>query len=53
MPADLQDTFGYALPLAQFGGIQVRAKALKGFGSAGVIEAVERDRASRPVTSGA
>lgn len=43
MPADVQDTFGYALHLAQFGGIHVDAKALKGFGSAGVIEVVESD----------
>lgn len=41
MPADIQDTFDYALHLAQFGDIHVDAKVLKGFGSAGVIEMVE------------
>lgn len=41
MPGDVQDTFGYALFLAQIGGKHQRAKALKGFGDAGVLEVVE------------
>ena len=41
MPADVQDTFGYALHLAQAGGKHEQAKVLKGFGSAGVLEVVE------------
>ena len=41
MPADVQDTFGYALHLAQTGGKHAQAKPLKGFGSAGVLEVVE------------
>jgi phage-related protein len=41
MPVDVQDTFGYALHLAQIGKKHRRAKPLKGFGSAGVLEVVE------------
>lgn len=41
MPDDVQDTFGYALHLAQVGKKHEQAKPLKGFGSAGVLEAVE------------
>lgn len=41
MPADVQDTFGYALHLAQIGDRHGKAKVLKGFGSAGVLEVVE------------
>lgn len=41
MPADVQDTFGYALHLAQAGAKHGQAKVLKGFGSAGVLEVVE------------
>jgi phage-related protein len=41
MPDDVQDTFGYALYLAQVGGKHEQAKPLKGFGSAGVLEIVE------------
>ncbi|WP_174889469.1 type II toxin-antitoxin system RelE/ParE family toxin [Candidatus Williamhamiltonella defendens] len=41
MPNDVQDTFGYALHQAQVGKKHPRAKSLKGFGSAGVIEVVE------------
>src|SRR3546814_20123112 len=40
MPADVQREFGYALYLAQAGRKHVKAKALKGFGSAGVLEVV-------------
>jgi phage-related protein len=40
MPDDVQDTFGYALHLAQIGGRHEQAKALKGFGGAGVLEVV-------------
>ncbi|MDN5843350.1 MAG: type II toxin-antitoxin system RelE/ParE family toxin [Alcaligenaceae bacterium] len=41
MPDDVQDTFGYALHLAQVGKKYRLAKPLRGFGSAGVIEVVE------------
>ena len=41
MPDDVQDTFGYALYLAQGGKKHEQAKPLKGFGSAGVLEVVE------------
>ena len=43
MPDDVQDTFGYALHLAQSGKKHEQAKPLKGFGSAGVLEVVEDD----------
>lgn len=41
MPDDVQDTFGFALSLAQFGEVHPDAKPLKGFGGAGVMEVVE------------
>ena len=41
MPEEVQDTFGYALFLAQTGKKHDDAKPLKGFGSAGVLEVVE------------
>jgi phage-related protein len=41
MPAEVQDTFGYALHQAQSGKKHDQAKPLKGFGSAGVLEVVE------------
>lgn len=41
MPDEVQDTFGYALHLAQTGKKHEQAKPLKGFGSAGVLEVVE------------
>jgi len=41
MPEGVQDTFGYALHLAQVGGKHSQAKPLKGFGGAGVLEVVE------------
>ena len=41
MPDEVQDTFGYALHLAQISGKSESAKPLKGFGSAGVLEVVE------------
>jgi len=44
MPADVQDTFGYALHLAQAGDRHSQAKPLKGFGGAGVLEVVEDHR---------
>ena len=40
MPADVQDTFGYALHQAQIGKKHAQTKPLKGFGSAGVLEVV-------------
>ena len=46
MPAEVQDSFGYALHLAQTGGKHVQAKPLKGFGSAGVLEVVESEAGS-------
>jgi phage-related protein len=41
MPESVQDTFGYALYLAQTGAKHDQAKALQGFGSAGVLEVIE------------
>ncbi|WP_137940436.1 type II toxin-antitoxin system RelE/ParE family toxin [Chitinivorax sp. B] len=41
MPEDVQDTFGYALHLAQAGSKHSQAKPLKGFKGAGVLEVVE------------
>jgi phage-related protein len=41
MPNEVQDTFGYALHLAQIGAKHEQAKPLKGQGSAGVLEVVE------------
>jgi phage-related protein len=41
MPADVQDTFGYALHLAQAGGKHSQAKPLRGWGGAGVLEVME------------
>ncbi|MCW5322921.1 addiction module toxin RelE [Verminephrobacter aporrectodeae subsp. tuberculatae] len=41
MPSDVQDTFGYALHHAQIGKKHEKAKPLKGFGSAGVLEVVD------------
>lgn len=41
LPGEVQDTFGYALHLAQIGGKYDAAKPLAGFGSAGVLEVVE------------
>ena len=46
MPAEVQDTFGYALHLAQTGSKHLQAKPLKGFGSAGVLEVVESEAGS-------
>ena len=43
-PDAVQQEMGYALYLAQTGRMHVSAKALKGFGSAGVIELVEDDQ---------
>jgi phage-related protein len=41
MPTEVQDTFGYALHLAQLGKKHSQTRPLKGFGSAGVLEVVE------------
>lgn len=41
MPEDVQDTFGFALHLAQVGSKHPDAKPLKGFGGAGVLEMIE------------
>lgn len=46
MPGEVQDSFGYALYLAQTGGKHAQAKPLKGFGSAGVLEVVESEAGS-------
>lgn len=43
MPEMVRDTFGYALYLAQQGRKGANTKVLSGFGSAGVLEAVEND----------
>ena len=42
-PAEVQQVFGYALHLAQEGAAHRQAKAMKGFGGAGVLEVVEDD----------
>jgi len=44
MPEDVKDVFGHAIDLAQAGGKHADAKAMTGFGSAGVLEVVEDDR---------
>ena len=44
LPEEVVDVFGYALYLAQTGGKHDQAKALRGFGSAGVLEVVEDRR---------
>jgi phage-related protein len=41
MPEDVKDVFGHAIDRAQAGGRHQDAKALSGFGSAGVLEVVE------------
>jgi len=41
LPEKVQDTFGFALHLAQCGDKHVQSKPLKGFGGAGVLEVVE------------
>jgi phage-related protein len=41
LPADVKDVFGHAIDLAQAGGKHQDAKAMSGFGSAGVLEVVE------------
>jgi phage-related protein len=46
MPDEVQDSFGYALHLAQTGAKHSHAKPLKGFGSAGVLEVVESEAGS-------
>jgi phage-related protein len=40
-PDDVQDVLGFALYRAQIGGKHDKAKVLKGFGGAGVLEIVE------------
>lgn len=45
MPDDVQDTFGYALHLAQTGEKHDQTKPLKSFGGAGVLEVVENAEA--------
>lgn len=44
MPEDVKDVFGHAIDLAQAGGKHPDAKAMTGFGSAGVLEIVEDHR---------
>jgi phage-related protein len=44
LPEEVVDVFGYALYLAQAGSKHDQAKALRGFGSAGVLEVVEDRR---------
>jgi phage-related protein len=41
MPDEVQDVFGYALHLAQYGSKHDQAKPLRGQGSASVLEVVE------------
>ncbi len=40
-PEDVKDSMGFALYVAQQGGKHARAKPLRGFGGAGVLEIVE------------
>lgn len=40
-PGEVQDDLGYALYIAQEGGVHRSAKPLKGFGGAGVLEIVD------------
>ena len=42
MPDEVQDSFGYALHLAQTGAKHAHAKPLKGFGSAGVLHCFQK-----------
>ena len=42
-PDEVQQVFGYALHVAQEGRTHRQAKAMKGFGGAGVLEVVEDD----------
>jgi phage-related protein len=44
LPASVRRFFGHALDFAQHGDQHSAAKALKGFGGAGVLEVVEDDR---------
>lgn len=44
MPDEIKDAFRFALFLAQQGQKHDKAKVLKGFGSAGVLEVVESDQ---------
>jgi phage-related protein len=46
MPEDVQDTFGFALHLAQIGKKHPQAKPMRGFSWAGVLEVVEDTRDS-------
>jgi phage-related protein len=46
MPEEMQQVFGFVLFHAQIGLLHPAAKALKGFGSAGVVEIVEDWRGS-------
>lgn len=41
MPENVRDTFGFALWLAQQGKQHPQAKPLKGFGGAGVLDAID------------
>ena len=45
LPEEVVDYFGYELYLAQCGEMPDSAKALKGFGGAGVIEIIDSDSA--------
>ena len=44
MPEEVKDVFGHAIDLAQAGSKHQDAKAISGFGSAGVLEMVENYR---------
>ncbi len=44
MPERVRHDFGYALYMAQQGEMPIGAKALRGFGSATVVELIENDR---------
>ncbi|EBA00679.1 hypothetical protein MELB17_22620 [Marinobacter sp. ELB17] len=52
MPNDVQDVFGFALHLVQAGEKHDKARPLKGFGGAGVLEVVERSKAAKEHAEG-
>ena len=43
LPNDVKNTFGYGLYLAQLGEKYYNSKVLKGFGSADIVELIDKD----------
>jgi phage-related protein len=52
MPSDVQEVFGSSLHLAQAGKKHDKAKPLKGFGGAGVLEVVDRKKTAKEHAEG-